>query len=832
MVTARQIQQLTRQRLEGTVPSYPEQWLEGPMVRRERRIMNRGGVLYGRRAKTLPRLKPGGDAEAPAAKPTDADARLAGFAARPRSAEVESAEGKRARTERALAVIAAGGGADEHALRLPVRPLVWPRGRDEQLQTVRAIKRMLRELDAHLKSASSTLSEALPRRSVTGDGLVSVATLHAWLRSLTRAADEKRGGARAAFDDDARFERRAEAVRKEYAKGAPLPPAVVRAMVALLDGGGTGVVALRDLVECFRVATRLAIDADKGTSAPRAEVTDEAKEEDAKDTAAVEDAAVEDDEPVDPELAWWTDEQTETAAARAKADADAALDKADDPPPSLAAGGAYGAVTEADVHELVDVLFSEHDELLFEELERATRALRRAWAVAHAGHRYGYANEEGAARAESQLEASYAYQPGDSAFLPSPGDEAPFAAGLPLHASRIFAALEHYLFAREGMRFMEFVKLHCLPCGSLFNEGRGVADAFATVHEVRHVLCRLFDASTRADAAGAARNAYKAAREHLDALEVAARQPSASPFERHMRRSGLDAAFRKVDALIQRRGMKLKEVCELLDQDGEGRCDSSRLAAFLQAVGVRKPPPSYEVARRKNVERETAAAAAAAERRREEADFAARMRAAEQSGCVASFALMDRYFCRYQLKAEDIWTHGRAKKTTGLDRAAESHEDDSDAVGPDDFHRMLQTAKVHLSSEQVAKLVAYLDTDGSGKIEHRELQAAMLDYRRFKRAKQRLELQRAERERRLFLDRQVLVLLQYLVLVGGARDAPVDAGKEQSIEVAEFQRAIGRASHLPIAQYLRGIRERLHSGAYEGLAALRSSAATELPQVL
>ena len=80
MVTARQIQQLTRQRLEGTVPSYPEQWLEGPMVRRERRIMNRGGILYGRRAKTLPRLKPGGSAEAPAAakkKPTDADARLA-----------------------------------------------------------------------------------------------------------------------------------------------------------------------------------------------------------------------------------------------------------------------------------------------------------------------------------------------------------------------------------------------------------------------------------------------------------------------------------------------------------------------------------------------------------------------------------------------------------------------------------------------------------------------------------------------------------------------------------------------------------------------------------
>ena len=143
-------------------------------------------------------------------------------------------------------------------------------------------------------------------------------------------------------------------------------------MVALLDGGGTGVVALRDLVECFRVATRLAIDADAEAPAPRGEATDEAKVERAKDAAAVEDAAVEDDEPVDPELAWWIDEEAEAAAARAKADADAALDKADDPAPSLAAGGAYGAVTEADVHELVDVLFSEHDELLIEELERAT----------------------------------------------------------------------------------------------------------------------------------------------------------------------------------------------------------------------------------------------------------------------------------------------------------------------------------------------------------------------------------------------------------------------------------------------------------------------------
>ena len=148
------------------------------------------------------------------------------------------------------------------------------------------------------------------------------------------------------------------------------------------------------------------------------------------------------------------------------------------------------------------------------------------------------------------------------------------------------------------------------------------------------------------------------------------------------------------------------------------------------------------------------------------------------------------------------------------------------------------------------KLVAYLDTDGSGKIEHDELQAAILDYRRFKRAKQRLELKRASAERRLFLDRQVLLLLQYLVLVGegnklkdqqyqayataalgnaNANEAKDEALREtmaqvgpngphdQFINVVDMQRAIEKSSNLAIAQYFREVRERLHSDAYQQL---------------
>ena len=193
--------------------------------------------------------------------------------------------------------------------------------------------------------------------------------------------------------------------------------------------------------------------------------------------------------------------------------------------------------------------------------------------------------------------------------------------------------------------------------------------------------------------------------------------------------------------------------------------------------------------------------------------------------------------------------HGRAKKE-GFRRAAECKTDDSDALAASEFHKLLLQAKVSLTFEQVKKLVAYLDTDGSGKIEHDELQAAILDYRRFKRAKQRLELKRASAERRLFLDRQVLLLLQYLVLVGegnklkdqqyqayataalgnaNANEAKDEALREtmaqvgpngphdQFINVVDMQRAIEKSSNLAIAQYFREVRERLHSDAYQQL---------------
>ena len=123
MVTARQIQQLTRQRLEGRCRATPSSGSRA-MVRRGRRIMNRGGILYGRRAKTLPRLKPGGRGGAGGGE-EEADGRRRA----PRGLRRATVGRGETRADRAgAAVIAGGGGADEHALRLPVRPLAWPQG--------------------------------------------------------------------------------------------------------------------------------------------------------------------------------------------------------------------------------------------------------------------------------------------------------------------------------------------------------------------------------------------------------------------------------------------------------------------------------------------------------------------------------------------------------------------------------------------------------------------------------------------------------------------------------------------------------------------------------
>ena len=109
--------------------------------------------------------------------------------------------------------------------------------------------------------------------------------------------------------------------------------------------------------------------------------------------------------------------------------------------------------------------FAEYDELLMEELEGACRELRREWSVAHEGRRSGYADAEDRREREARITAAY-----------KPADAVPPGAA-ELRICRIFKALDDYMGIAEGMRFMEYIRLKCAPAGSVFAEGRGLADA-------------------------------------------------------------------------------------------------------------------------------------------------------------------------------------------------------------------------------------------------------------------------------------------------------------------------------------------------------------------
>ncbi|KAH8046662.1 hypothetical protein JL722_13555 [Aureococcus anophagefferens] len=524
MVTCRQIQELTKARLEGSVPSYPEQWIEGPMARRDRAMMRRG--MLRRR---LPKVK----------------------------------------------------GAAKKAARSPSPPGSAGNGRPPS-----------------------------PNRG------------HVPMRG-----------------------------RRPSTRGKPIPPAVIRSMVNFLDREDRGVILMADFMECFRVAKRLALDLDRITPSKKDLVVLKSQQEEEKARALEQQEQTIDEEEeveeVDKELSWYDEDVELTQRRKVK---EAATEGDEDAQPSLASS--YGAVNEADVHELVDVLFSEYDELLLQELEASSRVLKR---LGEAGMG---ASETGADDPVGLLEG----------------------AEPPLHVARVFVALDDYLATKEGMRFMEFVKMKSAPQASVFAVGTGIAEAYASVHDVRAVLAALFEGASRVEDAKQAREAARGEDGAAGAGDGRGRAVGASSIEQQMKRAGIDSVFRRVEFLTARRGLRLRDVCELMDTANSGTVGVAKIVAFMQAISLRTPPPSYEAARVKNADKAAVAAAANAARAKEELDFTIRMRAAEESGCFASFALLDRYFCRFQLKAEDIWYHGRAKKE-GFRRAAECKTDDSDARG-------------------------------------------------------------------------------------------------------------------------------------------------------
>lgn len=775
--------------------------------------------------------------------------------------------------------------------KFPLKPLRWPTTRDEQLQTICSIKRMLNELHAYLQANSSTLIEALPRMSVSGDGLVKVSILHEWLCSLKRdqgsninGADTGPRGSTASKDNaslagnlteshgsgskgTSAVETRVEPF-VQHMQQDELLEQMLHTLKGYLDPSGTGKVQAEKVLHSFRIAKRLALEHDIGSPLRGRTVTILPKPR----------ADIE-------HLKKWKKEFSSLGSA---------------PPRSVDSGGStnqlenvhgdvtqeqngdtaslatdFGVVREGDVHDLVDILFSDCHQptgivskLNLEELEGQIRFLRRVWGINHY-NRPKHSKTTDATESHSSIVSS------DDEFRPdlkskwmemldepcmgeiiSAVNDRTWRA-LVQRIAWVLASLEDYLARNEGMRFMEFVKakgMAVLARSTPAGRDLGQVD----IRLVRRSLLDLFDEPI----AKRAKEWIKAVmyeREATAQAQVTQQQELRRIAEIRMKRAGIGPLFRRVETLLRRRGLRLGEAMDLVRADDKDSAIVSleKFLALVKALHIRRPPRSFLRSRQIKSARAAAAAAAIDARATENRAFVKRIIAAEQNGVLESFARLDHYFRRYQLTADGIWAFSRsiARMSDGSNGAAGGCGTRTEALGAEQFHDLLVSANVTLPLDQVRAIVRYLDTDGNGTVEYDELNAALMDYRKFKRAKRRFEIQRARAEHRLFLDQQATLLLQFLVLMAPVRDSaagtfvtPTAANnatsnptssyvkrrrssifdhkfnflnlsrpENQSIHIVEMQRAIEKASYQPVSQYFREVRERLHKETYDAM---------------
>jgi hypothetical protein len=190
--------------------------------------------------------------------------------------------------------------------------------------------------------------------------------------------------------------------------------------------------------------------------------------------------------------------------------------------------------------------------------------------------------------------------------------------------------------------------------------------------------------------------------------------------------------------------------------------------------------------------REEAMAAEAEERRRhdeEKAIMLERMRASEVSGAGEAFSKLDRFMRKYQLTAKTFFI------------ATDKNSDGSLSV--DELYQALQKAKCPMTRRQVHKMVSYLDQDGDMTMDEGELQAAITEYRAFKRAKKFMNqvLERSSSHNQLLPDRMITLLIRYLI-------DPLTAvnGCAYSISLDRLQAAVADARIIPLSKMFRQVR--------------------------
>lgn len=276
--------------------------------------------------------------------------------------------------------------------------------------------------------------------------------------------------------------------------------------------------------------------------------------------------------------------------------------------------------------------------------------------------------------------------------------------------------------------------------------------------------------------------------------EQATRRHKLKAQEHDLERSGTGKLLRALEAHMRDRGMRIFELFLMMDKSGDGLVDRDELMQALLNVTRPGPGPESRLAQRKHMEAVKAERAADAERARLMVLFRARMKAAEESGAAVAFERLERYMRKFQIGAKELFA--------AVDKSGDG------SIDADELFVVLKAAHCPLDRAEVGLLADYLDEDGSGQLSKEELQAAVNDFRKYKRAKKDLhKLERRlprEPATHILSEKKLKQLMQFLV----------DAEDGTAVAVGRFQALLNGGKTATLAAYFRDFREMEHPEVY------------------
>ena len=268
--------------------------------------------------------------------------------------------------------------------------------------------------------------------------------------------------------------------------------------------------------------------------------------------------------------------------------------------------------------------------------------------------------------------------------------------------------------------------------------------------------------------------------------------------EQELELSGVGAIIRKLQAHMRNHSIRLFDLFTMIDKSGDGLIDKAELRHALEDIYSPGIPLSKRLASKRHMEAMERQAEDEARHAEQQEVMLARMRKSEESGAALAFAKLEQFMRKYQFSSKYFFDH--------------ADKDNSGALDVDELHHVLVQSKCDMTRAQVEKMFLFLDENGDMLMSQDELQAAVNEYRAFKRARKFMNRikERTSHPEQLLPDRQIMTLLRYMVSAGG---------EGNHISLKQLQAALDESDTMPMSKLFRQYRRRLNPEIYRELDA-------------